>query len=161
MTIEGVYTLKDEKGDTSTMSVRLPAATLFADAEAFLSDFASLLDLTIDGVVTRIGMSFNVLLPGGLKVAALNQVDVERGATFIYQSAGGFLFRHRIATFKNSLIGAGSADVNLADADVINLVSAMNNGLTPIATLVQPSEHRGDDLAAINSARQTFIRTRG
>lgn len=161
MSIEVVYTIQDEKAEQSTMSVRLPSATAFADADAFASDFATLLDAVIDGFITRIGMSFTVTPPGGLKVAAAAGVDVEAGATFIYNSALGFKFRHRIPTFKQSLIAAGSGDVNQADAGVTALINAMEDGLTPVVTLVQPSEHRDDDLAAISSARQTFTRTRG
>lgn len=158
---EVVISIEDDDGHTSTMSIRIPNATANADSVAFAADMATLVDAVIDGVITRIGLSQTVTLPGGLKSAVLAQAKRERGATFIYTSNAGFLFRHRLPTFKASLINAGGNTVDLTDGDVDALVDAMTDGITPVATLVEPSEHRDDDLVAISSAVETFNSSRG
>lgn len=158
---EIVYSIQDDDGHQSTMSVRVPSTTLHSDVVAFADDVATLIDAVIDGFITRIGISTNVALPGGLKTAALLQAKVEQGATFIYTSAAGFLFRHRIPTFKYTLIDIGGNTVDQADPAVSPLIAAMENGLTPVATLVEPCEHRDDDLTDISTAVQTYTKTRG
>lgn len=158
--IEVTYTIVDEKKDRSTVSVRLLSTTAFDEAQKYAADFATLLDAVIDGVIERIGMSFTVVAPGGLKVAAAGQTDVEHGATFIYNSNGPERFQHRIPTFKQSLIGIGSADVDQTKQPVIDLINEMVNGHVPLLVNVQPTSWLDSDILALSSARQTFTKTR-
>ncbi len=157
---EVVFSLKDADGHQSTTSIRIPSGTDHADALAFASDVATLLDKVIDGVITRVGISSIVTLPGGLKSAVLDNADVEVGATLIYDAVGGFLFRHRIPTWKKSLINVGGNTIKQGDGDVDAFVAMMKDGITPIATLVQPSEHREADITELSSGVQTFTKTR-
>lgn len=158
---EVTISIDDDDGHTSTMSIRIPSDTANADAVAFAADMAALVDEVVDGVITRIGLSQTVTLPGGLKSAVLAQAKRERGATFIYSSAEGHDFRHRLPTFKATLIDAGGNTVDQGDTDVQALRDAMINGITPVATLVEPSEHRDEDIVALSSAVETFTSSRG
>jgi len=157
---EVVFSIQDDDGHTSQVSVRIPSGTAAADATAFASDVATLLDAVIDGVITRAGISETVTLPGGLKVAALDTCDVEVGATLFYLAAGGFVFRHRLPTWKRSLIVVDGSDILVGDTDVDAWLAMMTAGITPVATLVQPSEWRDGDITAFSTGSQTFTKTR-
>lgn len=157
---EVVFSIVDDDGHPSSVSVRIPSDTAAADATAFASDVATLLDAVIDGVITRIGISETVTPPGGLKTAALANCDVEVGATLFYAAAGGFVFRHRIPTWKISLIVDDGSVIDQSDGDVQAFRDMMVNGITPVATLVQPAEWRDADITAFNVGSQTFTKTR-
>lgn len=158
--LEIVYSIVDADGHPSTTSVRIPSDTAMADAVAFADDVATLLDKIIDGVITRAGISTTVTLPGGLKAAALDNCDVEVGATLFYSAGGVLRFQHRIPTFKKTLIVAGGSSINETDPDVAAFIAMMKDGLTPVATLVQPSEWRDTDIVAFTTGNQTFTKTR-
>jgi len=157
---EVVISLKDADGHVSQTSVRIPSATLAADATAFASDIATLLDAVIDGIITRVGISETVTLPGGLKAAVLDNADVELGATLFYDAVGGFVFRHRIPTWRKDKFVANSAAILVGNADVDAWIAMMVSGITPVATLVQPSEWRDADITAFNVGTKTFTKTR-
>ena len=118
----------------SQTSVRVPNATDAADATAFADDIATLLDQVIDGVITRIGISETVTLPGGLKTAALDNCDVELGATLFYSAVGGLVFRHRIPTWKKALIVVDGSSILVGDTDVDAWIAMMEDGLNKVAS---------------------------
>jgi len=158
---EIVYTIQDEKGNKSTLTVWIPSTTLLADALDFAQDFGDLIDNVIAGIITRIGLIFSADLTPTMKTAVVGGADVEEGANFIYRSASGFPFRHRLATFLESKITSGSRAVNVADPDVAALVDAVTNGLVVTSlNTVAPTEHREDDLSALVTAREVFQRSR-
>jgi len=158
---EIVYTIQDEKGNKSTLTVWIPSSTLLADALEFAQKFGDLIDNVIDGIITRIGLIFSAALTGTMKTVVNPGADVEEGANFIYRSALGFPFRHRFATFMESKITPGSRAVNVADADVVALVNAITDGLTMTSlNVVRPTEHREDDIASLVTAREVFQRSR-
>ncbi len=157
---EVIYTITDDDGHVSQTSVRIPSDTAAADATAFASDVATLLDEVIDGVISRIGISEVVTPPGGRKTAALASCDVEVGATLFYAAVGNFVFRHRIPTWKISMIVTDGSVIDQAQQAVIDWRDMMINGITPVATLVQPCEWRDADITAFNVGSQTFTKTR-
>jgi len=155
-----VFTIQDDDGHKSQTTVDIPSDTLAADATAFASDVATLLDAVIDGVILRIGISETVAAPGGLKTAALDSCDVEVGATLFYNADLGTAFHHRIPTWKRSLIVDDGSDIKTGDTDVDAWTAMMVSGITPAATLVEPSEHRDEDINAFSTGAQTFTKTR-
>lgn len=157
---EVVFSLVDADGHSSTTSVRIPSDTDMDDAIAFASDAATLLDAVIDGVITRVGISTNVTLPGGLKSAVTDNADVEVGATIIYGAGAPLTFKHRIATWRKDKIVDTGNTIKIGDGAVDAWIDMMVNGITPVATLVQPSEWRDQDILALSSGVQTFTKTR-
>jgi len=157
---EVVISIQDADGHASQTSVRIPSATLAADATAFASDIATLCDAVIDGVITRVGISETVTLPGGLKAAVLDNADVEVGATIFYNAVGGFTFRHRLPTWRKDKLITDGSGILIGNADVDAWIAMMVSGITPVATLVQPSEWRDADITSLIKGSQTFTKTR-
>lgn len=157
------YTIADEKGVSSTTFLSLPDTFSLANTLEFAQDMALLIDAIVNGKITHIGACYQVTLPGGLKAAAVANSDVEEGARFSFATSGGHFTRMRLPTFKETLLSPASKDVNLTDADVAAFVNAMISGIAepaPAQTLI-PCDSRAEDITAISTARELFVKDRG
>lgn len=159
------YTIRGERPNvTSRMEVKVPDTVTVPNAILFAQGLAPLIDAVIRGAIVGIGLSVDVSLPGGLDATASIGADVEEGATFQFNTDGGFKTRFRIPTFDEALIVADSNVVDTADTDVAALVTAMEDGLDidPGAgtTLIQPSDARDDDIVTLDYAVESFVSSR-
>jgi hypothetical protein len=91
--------------------------------------------------------------------------DVEEGARFQFQTAGGFATGHRVATFTEAKIVPGSRDVDLVDADVSAWTNALVSGIDTSGAggsgVVSASDARNDDIVSLKFAREQFQSSRG
>lgn len=158
--IQILVTMEDAKGLDSVHAVNLSEGLLLTQYEGWAQAYALLVDAVTGGRVKRIGMGISFDLPGGLKATAVAGSDVEEGAKFQFATTTGFPTGFRIATFLESLISSNSRAVDLEDADVAALVDAIETGITVTATLIPPVDSRGDDVAALTSAKEQFQRSR-
>ena len=160
-----LYSITDEKAKVSTTEVKLPSATTHADVVIFAQEMASLIDPLITGAITRIGITQEVALPSGLSASTAANSDVEEGAKFQFRTNGGFYTSLRLATFDEANIVAGGREVDQTDADVAAFITAMTTGIDLTGAggsgVVQPSDHRDDDVTALDFARELFLSSRG
>jgi hypothetical protein len=160
-----LYSITDEKAKVSTTEVKLPSATTHADVVIFAQEMASLIDPLLTGAITRIGITQEVSLPSGLSASAAANSDVEEGAKFQFRTNGGFFTSLRLATFDEGNIVAGGREVDQTDTDVAAFITAMTTGIDLTGAggsgVVQPSDHRDDDVTALDSAREQFVSSRG
>ena len=157
-----IFSIVDEKGATSTTEIRLPVTTAWADVLGMAAALPPLIDALISGAITRVGIVFDFTLTGGVKLAALAGSDVEEGARFQFRTENNFFTHLRIPTFLESLIVAGTREVDLTDSDVAAFVTAMEDGidLAGAAPIVEPSDSRGEDIVALVSAQEQFLSSR-
>ena len=147
--------IRDEDGDSSTMTVKFPDSLTITDIIDYADDFLLLVDAVIDGKVEGAGICIGYTLPGGLKASPINNCDVQHGAQFLFR-AGGYPVRLRVPTFKPTMFVAGSKVVDITDSDVLNFRNSISAGLTPDITLVQPSDNRGADIDEWVSGVENF-----
>lgn len=157
MALAILYSIQDAKGQTSTMEINIPTATTLANATTFAQAMAGLLNAVTTGAITRIGVVLSVALPGGIRTGALTNSDVEEGARFQFRTALGNLTATRVPTFLETLIASNSRAVDLEDTDVAAFVTAMEDGIGGVT----PTDKRGEDVAALTSAREQFQSSRG
>jgi hypothetical protein len=160
-----LYTIRDGKGEQSTTEVNVPSSLTLSQVTTFAGQMASLIDDLISGAITRIGVALLVDLPVGLKSTPANTSDVEEGARFQFRTDGGFFTSMRIPTFLESLINAGSKDVDLTDTAVAAFVNAMEDGIDPDAggpqPPIPPCDKREEDIVSLDFAREQFLSSRG
>lgn len=157
------YTIIDEKGVSSTTFMQVPDTFSLANTLQFAKDLALLVDAVIGGKITHIGACYLVTLPAGLKANPIANSDVEEGARFSFNTAGGFVTKMRLPTFLESKLSPASKDVNLLDSAVAAFVNAMVAGIAEAnpAQTVTPSDGRQDDITSIRTARELFVKDRG
>lgn len=147
--------IRDEDGDSSTLTLKFPSALTITDITDYAGDFLPLLDAVIHGKIEAAGICVGVTLPGGLKAAATDNTDVQHGAQWLFR-AGGYPVRLRVPTWRPAMIVAGSKTIDITDTDVLNFRAAILSGLTPVVTLVEPSDNRGADIDEWVSAVENF-----
>ena len=159
-----IYTIRDAKGETSVMEVKVPDNLTVVNLGIFAQQMANLVDNVITGAITRIGVALSFPLPGTLKAAPLANSDVEEGARFGFRTTNGYPTGFRVPTFDEALIASGSKEVNTVDADVAALITAVVAGinLVPVGGTgtVGATDDRGEDIIALNFAKEQFLSSR-
>lgn len=155
-----LYSVRDSKDQVSTFEINIPTSATLAQATGFAQAMATLVNAVTTGVLTRVGIVVGVTLPGGIRVAPLTNSDVEEGAKFQFNTAGGYRTGFRLPTFLETLIASNSRAVDLEDADVAALVDAMESGIVITGTTISPTDGRSDDVTALVSAKEQFLTSR-
>lgn len=156
-----VYTIMDETNKKSTMRIAFPSSTDIGVLQQFAWSTAELIDPFIKGQIVDIGLSASVEFgSANVKLAPILGSDVEDGAYFGWGSVGGFNTGFTVPTYDEAFTIAASDNVNLVDADVAAFVARVIAGQTVGLVNVSPSDSRGADILAVETARETFRSTR-
>lgn len=162
-----VLSFQDAKGETSTTMINIPTGITLPNLTIYAQEMVKLVDALINGIITRVGVAVTVALPSGINISPNSASDVEEGGYFSFRTAGGYHTSLRIPTFMESLISAGSADIDTSDPDVAAFVSAMVTGIdlttaTPVAGTgtIAAADSRGDDIVALTDAKEQFTNSR-
>ena len=150
------YTIRDEEGLVARTLVHLPTATTLSAATTFAASFGGLIDAVTGGVLESIDVCIGVSLPGGIKTTPDSGSDIEEGAQFVYEDADGRIFRQRLPTFLESLIVAGTRQVDNSNAAVQGVTDAIVTGLAGTA----PVTLAGTDITAMVSDKEQFVKNR-
>lgn len=153
-----VYNIKDGVGKPATMSFNIPLSFSGAQTEAFADALAPIIDDLIDGYIVDYEYTVSMIPVAGIAVVALGTADVEEGALFNWRTANGYPTKNRVPTFKESLMIAGTEQVNLADPAVDAFNLAIRSGLG--APAVAPSDGHGDDITTLVSAYDMHTKER-
>jgi len=152
----------DAKGKTSFTKIRVPTGFTIAQYTEFGIAMGQFIANMSACQVTGCSASVAVDLSGlGLKSAAATVADVAQKGYFAFTSAAtGFFKRLRIPTFNETLVSAGSDNINTVDSGIAAFTTAMTNGIVVTGGTVQPSTERGQDLTALTDAREVFRKHR-
>lgn len=154
------YDIMDAKGKKSTMKINFPIATDIAILQTFISSTATMIDAIIKGQIVEAGIGLAVALPGGLKAAPLADADVEEGARFNWNAASGANTGFRMPSFDEAFIETGGTAVDVAATEVDDFVQRILAGQTVGIINVSPSDNRGSDVTALESAYEQFASSR-
>jgi len=151
------FTIYDRNKKVSHAIVNLPAATTTAQVAAFVTAYAPVLEALILGAITDCTVSYNAVLPSGLRTAALDEADREEGGLFIwaaYDAGDRYFTRQRIPTFRETMLILGTNQINQEDAAVSEYITMMLSGSGGGI----PSDSRGVDIDELWSAEDDFKR---
>lgn len=158
------YTVKDESGDTSTVTIPVESALSIADLPAAIEAFGDILEPLLGGAIVAAGaqVNFDLLGTSWAGVAALGS-DIEEGARVALKSAEGFLKSLRLPTFLESFLNPdGSVDttapeVAAATTAFLTGVDMTSYGGTGICSMVTAHD---EELATLESFKEHFTRSR-
>jgi hypothetical protein len=157
------FTVADEKGDTSTITIPVPDSTALTDLPLMAQALADLLEPMVTGGLVNAFIRIVPTITGWAAAAAADS-DVQEKAEFALRTAGGFVKRLNLPTFLESLFNANSKDVNQADADVSAFVTALEDGIDLTGAggsgIVQPCDLREEDLTSLLYATENWGRRR-
>ena len=158
------YTIRDEKGATSTPTFYLDGAASPTDAKASATEALKAISLLTDGALDAASIVLPIDVSGIGLSAPLSGSDVEEGARFQYTTVQGFFTSQRIPCFKESLIVAGGNDVDQSDANVVAYRDGMFGSWdgTPSGGtgLVKTVDSRNEQTNSLRSAVESFQRSR-
>jgi len=156
-----VYTIQDDTGKTSTFRIPFPSNADIGVLQTFAWSTAELVDPLIRGQIVNIGISGSVeFASANVKQAPVTGADVEEGAYFGFGSDAGYTTGFTVPTWDESFVLPASDEVDLVDADVDAFVDRIIAGQTVGLTNVSPSDSRGSDITEIQTARESFRKTR-
>jgi len=150
----------DDKGKVSSTKLRLPNGFALADYVEFAQASAQLFTNISQGVLTKVGLSFNVDLSGaGLKTVASAVTGVARKLWLRFNTAvTGFQAQTLIPGIRETQVGAGSGDINQADTDVAAVISMFEDGLAVTGGTMTFTNDREHDITAIVSGTERFLK---
>lgn len=148
----------DQKGKTSSTEMHIPTGFSFAQMVEFAQAAAQLYaDLSI-GQITSVSLNVPLSLVGAtIKAVAAAASDINQKAQFVWNTAvTGFRKLFRLPAFKETLIVAGSDQVNIVNADVASFISGFEDGYAVTGGTVEPCDGRLNDIDTLLSNREFF-----
>lgn len=157
------YSIKDAKGDTSSVEIPFPDGTDVQDLVDLVGPVAILINALVTGGLVdagiRVSMDLSATGPlgfGGWGPVASLAADVQEKAEFTFRTVLGNLKRINLPTIDEAIFNPGSKMVDLSDAAVQAWVTFLEDGIGG----VQPSDQRGEDLFALESASENWGKRR-
>lgn len=151
-----IYTVIDDSGERGTTAISLPTGFSLAQFGEFGSDMATLLDALLGGKVESAEISFGVDISSLTSNTALSTSDVEEIGSFQFLTVGGYKVQVNVPAIDELLVASGSDDIDLADADVVAFVTAMESGIVTAGGTVEPTDVAEDDIVSTVFARERF-----
>jgi len=156
-----VYTLEvsivDAKGRTSPSRLFVPTGLTLAQYQTFATAYADAMALVSGGGIRGVSLSLDVDLSGLTQTGKPTLLaDVEETAEFILRTAGGLRAFAAIPTYDENHTAAASDVLDVGDVDVAAFIALLEDGITPVVTLVQPCDIGDDDITQVLSALERF-----
>jgi hypothetical protein len=153
------FNIVDAKNESSTVEIEFPSATPVGVLAAAVPAVAVLINPLVQGGLKSAGFKVEVDVPTW-GAGALLVSDVQEKAEFALRGVNGFLKRLNLPTFDEAFFTPTTKNVDLSDPDVAAFTDFLTDGITVSATLIQPTDIRGDDLVTLESATENWGRRR-
>lgn len=153
-----IFTIRDNKGKTSTTEVKIPTGISMANMIEFAQDLAVLFDAITIGQIVGVGIGISIDISAlGLTGAPGSTADVEEKGQFQFLTDGGYYTTVNVPCLSDTDVIAGSDTIDQTDVDVAAFIAAMTGGieLTDLTT-VEPCDSREDDIVSLVYARERF-----
>lgn len=157
---EVTATIRDASGDTAQASFFVQGGFTLAQYNEMAVDLANALDAVIGGVIDNMSLRIPVDITGltGNTIGATS--DVGDVGQLQFRSTENRPVRINVPGIMESLVAAGSDDLDQAAAPMAALLAAMEDGVTTLAGVIQPCNVGEDDIETTEFARERF-RNRG
>jgi hypothetical protein len=154
------FNIADAKGDVSTVTIPIPSTVTLPNAVLFTAAMAELIQPLVTGSLRDCGFSVSVT-PGQAWPDVSLLADVQEKATFNLRTVGGWLKKISLPTFFESLFAPNSKVVNTANGAVAAFVTALEDGVSVGGNIVRICDSRGDLLDHLESAVESWGKSRG
>lgn len=153
------FTLEDDKGKSSKTEIKVPTGFTISDYVEFGQGAAQLIANISDAQVTNCSVSFGVDLSSlGLKAVAAAVSNVAVKMQGIWNTASGLIAKWLVPSPHDTQVATGTDDFDQADVNVAPVITAMEDGIAVTLGTMQFTNGRGDDISAVSTLKQTFLR---
>lgn len=153
--------IKDEKGDISTVSFPFPDSTSVTDLVLLPAAIWALIDPLVTGGLAEAGFRY---VANVAATAASAGSDVQEKGEFVLRTVNGFLKRLNLPTFIESFFHSGSKEIDQAAGDVAAFITLLEDGIDLTGSggsgIVQPCDVRGEDLVSLEAAIENWGKRR-
>lgn len=147
------FGIVDYSGKRKTIPLRFPAATSEADLQDAVDDLSPLIDAVIDGKIVDVYVTKALVLPGGLKAAAINGNRCREGALLKFDAAStNYQYDLFIPSWENAGF-TGDTVLDTGDYGALQLALVQGGNL---GAGVDPSDEYGNDLLTFLGGERTF-----
>jgi len=154
------YSYTDAKGASASNRINFPQNVDIDQLKGFALSTGLLIDAVTRCKIVGVGIGIEIDLVGAFKTSAIANSDVEEGARFSFNTDANTLTAFRLPGFDEAFIDSTSRNVDLANASVDALVQRILQGLTVGLINVSPTDSNGNDVVSINTALESFQKSR-
>jgi hypothetical protein len=151
-----IYTVIDDSGERGTTSINLPTGFSIAQIGEFGAAMATLLDAILSGKVESAEFCVSVDVSALINNLAGLNGDVEEIGAFQFETVGGFPVYCNIPGILETVVAAGSDDIDQSDVDVAAFITAMETGIVVTGDTVSPTDVGEDSINNTVYARERF-----
>jgi len=149
-----IFVMTDAKGAEASFSINLPSTTTAANAQQFATAFAPIVEAISKGVLNATATyAVNIDVPR-TRTTPVATSDIEEKGRFQFVSADGAYSRVNVPTLLETLVLAGSRNIDTTGGAGQDFVNAMVSGLGAAGT--EPSDSRDSDLVSLDFAIEYF-----
>jgi hypothetical protein len=156
---EVVYEYTDDSGDKAESAIKLPTIFTLEQYTEFVRAMAVLVDKVVVGIVSRAGIRVAIDVSSLTDNTVLGLSDVEDVGAFQFATVDSRPVRVNIPGIQESLVLAGSDDIDTGAAPVAAFNTAMLSGIAVTAATIQPTDVAEDDIDSLVFARERFRST--
>lgn len=154
---ELIYEVEDDSGDVATTTVKVPTGFSLTQYGEFGAALATALDAILAGKVIGADICTNVDVSAIVGNSATQDSDVEEVGSFQFATSEGRKVNVNLPTFDEvNHVAAGTDDIDQANGNVTNFISAMENGLATTGGTIAPCDVGEDDIDTVVFAREKF-----
>jgi hypothetical protein len=150
------FTGKDNRGGTKTTKLHVPAGFTLAQYAEFAVSAAQIVANTMNGRLDSATISIPLTLVGAtIKVAAIVLADLAERFVAMFRGATSAIKKLlRIPTLAETIITAGTDDVDTSDPAVTPFLSMVNSGIAVTGGTVTFCDNRSNDLTSLSYAKK-------
>lgn len=156
---EVVYELTDESGGKAETAIKLPTSFTLTQFTEFGRAMALLVNNIVEGIVSGAGLRVAVDISGLTGNILDASADVEDVGAFQYATADNRPVRLNVPGISETMVIAGSDDLDTAHVNIAALNTAMISGIAVTAATIQPTDIAEEDIETLVFARERFRST--
>lgn len=158
---EVAITIEDGEKHKATQLLHLPSGATYAQASAAADGLAALVLGLTTGRITNVSLSQARPLPAGNPAVGAGVGDVELKGAFSFLTSGNHVYRTSVPAFdKATFVPDDTDEIDQSLAPVSDFIDAMIAGVDVSGTMIQPTDSRAEDVAALISALEAYGKKR-
>lgn len=157
LTFDLVFTVEDEKGKQSDTTVNVPTTFSLTAYTEFAQACANVIDDLIGGILVACILQVLADISGLTGNVRVQASDVEEKGHFKFRTVAGRSVDVKIPGFDESLMTAGTDDIDTTTVAVNAFVNMMEDGLSVTGGTIIPCDVDEDDILGLEFARESYV----